>query len=140
MADSKQVIARFFEEVWNRGDVDAVDRYLASAYTIYHDPGDAWHGQTLDVSGFKHRLVTSRAPFPDQRFEIVHAVNEGDRVAVAWTWRGTHQGDLPGFPASARVITLSGMTLYSFDDARISGHWQVVDRLSLVLQLRAPNG
>ena len=33
---------------------------------------------------------------------------------------------------------MSGVTAYSFDDrARLTGHWQVVDRLGLYRQLQA---
>lgn len=33
---------------------------------------------------------------------------------------------------------MSGATVYSFDDGRISGHWQIAGKLGMVLQLRAP--
>lgn len=36
----KQRLADFIHAVWNDGDVESADAYLASAYTIHHDPGD----------------------------------------------------------------------------------------------------
>ncbi|MDB5968075.1 MAG: hypothetical protein JWQ90_525 [Hydrocarboniphaga sp.] len=66
----KERLIRFFREIWSEGKVDAADRYLAASYTIHHDPGDPWQGQTLDLEAFKQRVRSSRAPFPDQRFEI----------------------------------------------------------------------
>lgn len=130
-------LARFLEEVWNEGDESAVDRYLASVYAVQHDPGDPWHGKTLSRDEFKHRLRTSRAPFPDQRFAVAHSVAEGDCVAICWTWAATHKGDLPGFPATGRTITMSGITFYFFDaEDRLTGHWQAVDRLGVMMQLR----
>ena len=30
---------------------------------------------------------------------------------------------------------MSGLTIYYFDGARLSGHWQIVDRLSVYQQL-----
>jgi hypothetical protein len=47
-------IRSFMDRVWTAGEVDAVDEYLADAYTIYSDPGDPWEGQTLDAQAFKH--------------------------------------------------------------------------------------
>lgn len=138
MSGRTAILTRFMDEVWNAGDEAAVDRYLAPAYTIQHDPGDPWHGKTLSRDEFKHRLRTSRAPFPDQRFTIVHSAAEADRVAICWTWAATHQGDIPGFPATGRAITMSGITFYFFDaDDRLTGHWQAVDRLGVMMQLRA---
>ena len=133
--DNKETVVRFLDEVWSRGNIEAVGAYLAPRYTIHHDPGDPWHGRTLDVEGFKDRVRQSRAPFPDQRFTIQELIAEGDRVAVTWSWAGTHRQDIPGSPASGKHITMSGITVYSFDGSRICGHWQVTDRLGVYQQL-----
>lgn len=134
--DRKDRVTRLLEDVWSDGNLAAAEELVAPAYTIHHDPGDPWHGRTLDLQGFQDRVAQSRAPFPDQRFEIVSLLAEGDLVAVSWHWKGTHRGDLPGFPASGRMVTTSGMTLYSFDGLMITGHWQVTDRLGIFQQLR----
>ncbi len=133
--DNKDILTRFLQEVWTEGNVDAVDRYLADQYTIHHDPGDAWHGRTLDIASFKERVSQSRAPFPNQRFIVQEMVAEGDKVACAWLWTGTHLADMPGFPASGKAVAISGLTLYSFSDGRLTGHWQVTDRLGVYQQL-----
>ena len=60
-----------------------------------------------------------------------------DGVAVTWLWSGTHLGDLPGFPATGKTLRMSGATAYQFDNTdRISGHWQVTDRLGIFRQLQ----
>ncbi len=133
--DLCEILRAFLERVWNEGDIDAADNYIARSYTIHHDPGDPWDGQTLDIKAFKARVATSRAPFPDQRFDIVDMISGEGRIAVSWRWLGTHAGDMPAFPASRKKIAMSGLTIYSFDGARISGHWQVADRLAVFQQL-----
>jgi steroid delta-isomerase-like uncharacterized protein len=135
VTDNAQQLVEFMEAVWNAGDVAAADRFLAEQYTIHSDPGDAWDGQTLSREGFKNRLVTSRAPFPDLRFELGDLVAEGDRVAVSWIMRGTQLGALGGLPPSGRTIAVRGMTIYYFTDGRIAGHRQIVDRLAVAQQL-----
>lgn len=132
----KARLADFIRDVWDNGDAAAVPAYLAPAYTIHHDPGDGWDGQTLDHAQFQNRLLQSRAAFPDQRFEIVGLFEDGDTVVMTWLWAATHLGDLPGFPASGRTIRMSGATAYGFDSGdRLTGHWQVTDRLSVYQQL-----
>lgn len=131
----KQILADFLKDVWTDGKVDAVDQYLADSYSIRNDPGDPWDGQTLSVEGFKNRLVQSRAMAPDQIFHVEKMVGEGNEIAVAWTWSGTHLGDIPGIPATGRKITMTGLTIYGFDGDRLTGHWQVADRLSVFQQL-----
>jgi steroid delta-isomerase-like uncharacterized protein len=135
MPDNATRLIAFMERVWNAGEVAAVDEFLGQQYTISSDPGDPWEGQTLSVSGFKERLLTSRAPFPDLTFDIGETVSAGDRVALSWTMRGTQLGSLGRRPPSGRAFAVRGITIYHFADGRIIGHEQVVDRLSVAQQL-----
>lgn len=140
MSDSekcKELLSRFIEEVWNAGNVEACDKYIAPRYTIHHDPGDPWDRQELDLAGFKERVRLSRAPFPDQCFNLQDVVAETNKVVITWLWNATHQGDIPGFPATGNPIRMSGATVYYFDAGRLSGHWQVTDRLGVYMQLRS---
>lgn len=140
MSDSekcKELLSRFIEEVWNAGNVEACDKYIAPRYTIHHDPGDPWDRQELDLAGFKERVRLSRAPFPDQCFNLQDVVAECNKVVMTWLWNATHQGDIPGFPATGNPIRMSGATMYYFDAGRLSGHWQVTDRLGVYMQLRS---
>jgi steroid delta-isomerase-like uncharacterized protein len=135
MTDNATSLIAFMERVWSAGEVAAVEEFLGPQYTIYSDPGDPWDGQTLSLSGFKERLLASRAPFPDLTFEIGETVCAGDRVALSWTMRGTQLGTMGGRPPSGRSIAVQGMTIYHFANGRIIGHRQVVDRLSVAQQL-----
>src|ERR1019366_3654164 len=125
---------------WNEGNVEASERYLAPRYAIRHDPGDPWHGKELDLAGYKERLRVSRAPCPDQRCDLLELFADGDAVVATWSWKGTHTGELPGFPPSGRALRMSGATVYYFDGNRITGHWQIIDRLGVFEQLRLNAG
>jgi len=60
-----------------------------------------------------------------------------DSVVVTWLWSATRLGDVPGFSATGKSLKMSGATVYQFDSAnRISGHWQVTDRLGIFHQLQ----
>jgi predicted ester cyclase len=104
----KDILTKFIEEVWNAGTIDASDKYIAPRYTIHHDPGDPWDNQEL----------------------------EGNTAVMTWLWSGTHKGDIPGFPATGNNIKMSGATVYYFDGGRLTGHWQITDRLGVYMQLR----
>lgn len=134
-AEMQDFLARFLDEVWNRSDLASIDRYIAPAYTIRRDSGDPWDGRTLDRALYRERLQVSRAPFPDQRFVIEEIIAEPERAAIAWRWSATHLGDLPGFPASGKTISMTGMTIYYIADGLLTGHWQEVDRLGVFRQL-----
>ena len=39
---------------------------------------------------------------------------------MTWLWKGTHLGDLPGFPATGRPIEMSGATVYHLAATRLT--------------------
>ena len=124
------------DRVWSGGEIDAIEQLVAPSYTVHSDPGDPWEGQTLDRAGYAQRVAYSRTAFPDLVFTLDDLVDGGDRVAVRWHARGTHAGDLRGLPATGKQLAFAGQTFYAVDGGRVSGHWQVVDRLGFVAQLR----
>lgn len=67
---------------------------------------------------------------------------EGDDVVMmTWRWQATHSGDFPGFPATRKTIRMTGATAYYFDAAnRLTGHWQITDRLGVFQQLQGNRG
>ena len=132
----KALLTAFIESVWSRGSIDACDDFIGETYTIRHDPGDPWDGQTLSRDGFKERVRLSRAPCPGQRFTLAALLEDGDAIALAWTWAATHTGEIGGFAATGKPLIMSGLTVYDFDgENRIRGHWQVADRLGVFQQL-----
>lgn len=135
MTEAERLVRTLFERVWNANDLDAVDDLLAEQYTIHHDPGDPWEGNTLTHAGFKERLTISRSPFPDLNFEIEEVVADDDRVAVNWIMRGTNTGELAGRPPNGRSIEARGITIYYVKHGRITGHNQAMDRLAVMQQM-----
>jgi predicted ester cyclase len=133
---NKELLIWFIDDVWNAGNAEAANQYIAPAYTIHHDPGDPWDKKTLDLPGYKERVRLSRAPFPDQRFSIQDLVAEDDRVVMTWHWIATHKGDIPGFPATGNQIRMSGATVYYIEGGLFTGHWQITDRLGVYAQLQ----
>lgn len=62
-------------------------------------------------------------------------IGEGDKVAISWYLEGTHKGDIPGLPATGKMVKVPGLTIYSFSKGKITGHWQVIDRLGFLQQV-----
>ncbi|MCB0213770.1 MAG: ester cyclase [Anaerolineae bacterium] len=132
----KKIVKEFIRKIWNEGDIDAASDFIAATYTIHHDPGDPWEGMTLDLAGFQDRVRKSRQPVPDQQFILQEMFENEASVAITWLWQGTHLGNIANFPPSGKKIQMSGATVYYFEDDRITGHWQIVDRLGVFQQLQ----
>lgn len=132
-----EILKEFIQQVWNEGKIDAISEFIADTYTVFHDPGDPWEGQVLDLSGFEGRVTASRSPVPDQRFEIQQSYESESTVCITWLWSGTHKGDIAGFSATGKRLAMSGATVYYFKDDKICGHWQIADRMGIYQQLQA---
>jgi steroid delta-isomerase-like uncharacterized protein len=132
---ASDLIRRLYE-TWSKDDFSELDSLIAEKYTIFSDPGDAWEGQTLDLSTYRNRLLYSRRAFPDLVFDVMQLIAERDRVAVIWKASGTHLGDLRGLPATGKRLGFSGQTFYLIQDEKAAGHWQVIDRLGFIQQLQ----
>lgn len=130
------IVAELYRLVWSRGEYQALERLVAPEYVVHSDPGDPWEGQTLDRSGYRERVEYSRAAFPDLEFTIHEAFTTGDRVAVRWSAEGTHEGALCGLPASGKRLRFGGQTIYELTGQEVAGHWQLVDRLGVLEQVR----
>lgn len=131
----KQILNAFLDRIWSRGEASEVAQCIADSDTTHHDPGVPWQDQTLERERFRARLVTSRSAAPDQKFTPLRMLEDDDAICVASSSVGTHQGDLPGLPASGRRIRMTGATIYDFEGDHLTGHWQIADRLGIYEQL-----
>ncbi|MGZ8802631.1 MAG: ester cyclase, partial [Mycobacterium sp.] len=50
-------------------------------------------------------------------------VAEDGKVAVRWTSRVTHSGEVFGIPATNRRVTVTGIEIYRLTDGRCSEFW-----------------
>ena len=131
----KSILRTFMEQVWNKGNFNQIEQLVAPRYEIKNDPGDPWDGQTLTITTFKERVLYSRNAFPDLHFEIQEMIEEQGKVAVSWLMSGTHKGDLPQLPATGKSFSISGITLYYFEEGKLCGHTQAFDRLGFLSQM-----
>ncbi|HEY7033830.1 MAG TPA: ester cyclase [Thermomicrobiales bacterium] len=131
---NKELARRFFDEIWNRGDESAIDRYIPLA-AKGNDP-DFGSGR----EGFRAQWRQWRTAFPDLHFEIVDLVAEGDKVLTRWVMTGTHRGEFLGIPATGRAIRVAGMSLDRIEDGLVAEGFDGWDALGLRRQLGVYEG
>ena len=83
-------------------------------------------GWLRSLEGARKLFTTMLAAAPDVQGTIEDMVAEGEKVAVRWTFRGTHTGESPltGAPIGA-PFTLVAMSLYRFANGKIEEDWGV---------------
>jgi steroid delta-isomerase-like uncharacterized protein len=136
--ENKQLVRRWFDEVWNQKNESAIDRMF--------DPEGRSHGVPTNVvltgrEQFKEFHRTYVGAFPDMQFVLHDVIAEGDRVAVRWTNTATHLGYHLGFPATGRRITLEGSSFLVIRNGKILEGWNQMELEGLMRSLRsAPEG
>jgi predicted SnoaL-like aldol condensation-catalyzing enzyme len=78
---NKALVERYYEDIWNAGNVAAADEILSSTFTFY--PPDAPEGLRGRAT-YKAYVELHRRAFPDLRLTVIDVLAEGDRVAVQW--------------------------------------------------------
>ncbi len=133
MTTTKQLVDDFIQDLFSKGDLDAVDRYLTPTF-VNHDP--PFPGAPTGREGLRQAAAMFRAALPDWHSDLEQLVAEDDVVVERFTARGTHTGEaLMGVPASGRTIVLSGINVFRIADGRIVERWGRLDELGLLRQL-----
>jgi steroid delta-isomerase-like uncharacterized protein len=136
--DSKRLAASWFEEVWNKGRLDAIDELLAPGAVGFGlaETGTEVHGPEQ----LKPFVSNLRDAFPDLHITIDDMVAEADKVAVRFTVVGTHKGNGLKFPATGRKMNVTGMTIMQVIDGKLKHGWNNWDQLGMMQQLGVPPG
>jgi steroid delta-isomerase-like uncharacterized protein len=132
---NKSIVSEFIEALFSRGELEAVDRYLAPHF-VNHDPP---LGVSADREGMRSVGAMMRAAFPDWRSDQHLVVGEGDIVVEHFTATGTHRGDVMGVPPSGERVSLRGINIFRLDAGRIVERWGRLDDLGFLSQLGVVN-
>lgn len=129
-ADNKAIIRRYFREVVNERNLDAIDQLVALSAenqcggTSFRGPS-AWRASTQQVA----------TSFPDMQVTIEGMVAEGNLVAVRWTGRGTHRGEFMGIPATGKAVPMSNLDLFRVENGQITAAWSFPDMMPVMRAL-----
>jgi steroid delta-isomerase-like uncharacterized protein len=119
----KALVRRFHEEVWNEGNVAAVDEFMAAEYVDYSIPS----GLPPGTEGLKQAITTYRTAFPDLKATLDDIFAEGDRVAYRWSTRGTHLGDWLGIPPTGNHMAATGISIFRIAGGKVVEGWTSMD-------------
>lgn len=125
MSEQNKAAARVAFEVWNTGELDRLDQYIAP-HVVHHDPYDPNGANGL--TGMKKTIKKNREITSDLRISIEDQIAEGNKVATRWTATMTQQG---------KKVSLKGITIDRFENGKIVEAWRNIDMLGLLQQTGA---
>ena len=143
--DNKAVARNLFEEVFNKGNVAAVDELIAPNPVLHFEsPINIPVPSEFQLSREEIKQVVSqiRTTFPDLHYTIELQVAEGDMVVTRATARGTHTGEYrgttyKGIPPTGKLVTWTETQIFRFVDGKIVEQLSNEDDLGRLQQVGA---
>jgi predicted ester cyclase len=120
MSDNKEIIRRYYDQVFNGRDLDAIGEY--------------WAEQKMREAVTRGCMSYLEA-FPDLYISLDELIAEDDRVFVRSTLTGTHDGEYKGIAATGRNVAADSAEVFRLSDGKIVGYWCLMNVAGLMRQL-----
>lgn len=111
-------------EAWNAHDPERVAALYAPTYEGT-DVGEA--SPQRGPQAVRQRVARYLSAFPDLEFTEQETLVQGQRAALEWTARGTHQGPLMNIPATNRPTEIRGMSVLTVEEGKITRETSIWD-------------
>jgi steroid delta-isomerase-like uncharacterized protein len=131
---NKALYRQFVEEVFNQGNVNAIDELVAPDF-IEHE--ELPPGIPTDREGVKQLSIMLRSAFPDLKATIDDVLAEGDKVVARMTWTGTQKGEFMGIPPTGKSVSIGVIDIVRFAGNKFVEHWGLMDSAGMMQQLGA---
>lgn len=127
---------RWFEEVWHKGNEEAIDEMLAEdgiGYGLPTENGEPIRGP----EDFKPFFRNFRAAFPNIKVEIVETVREVDKIAAVCRVTGALEGASLGISPTNQPVDFTGILVVKLKDGKIIEAWNEFNFMTMYRQLDA---
>ena len=132
--ENKQVVRRWFDEVWNKGRADAIEELFDEngiAHGLSDDPSKPIRGPRE----YRPFYNVFRQAFPNMVIVIEDMVAEGDKVVARCSVRGKHEGEFLGRAATQSPVEFTGITIVRIDKGKIVEAWNNFDFMTMYRQV-----
>ncbi len=127
------LVMRYFG-AWESGDLEAIKEIFSPDYV--------WHttmGQDLSleetIETIKKQNEELKVAFPDMTFINEDTIVKGDKAVLRYTFRGTHEGEVEGIPATGKEIESKGIEIVRIENGKIAESWEELNVLRFYQQL-----
>ena len=118
----KTIARRFVEDIFNARKTEMAKNYVT--------PDIVYHGMEEEVSGlenFKRWVAEDLSAFPDMKITILDGFGEGNKFAIKWSLKATHEKDFADFPATHKKFESQGVEILHFQGDKIKEAWTLSD-------------
>jgi predicted ester cyclase len=135
MATSPDAVVRqWFQEVWNEGREEAIDRLMDPDAMVYGLGGPEGHA-IRGPQAFKPFFQMFQRALGNLQITVERTVVEGDTCAAQCRVKARHIGPTLGGPPTDREVEFGGMVIATVRDGQLVEGWNCFDFLSMYQQL-----
>lgn len=130
------LIHRWFEEVWNQKNEDAIDEMLAPdgiGYGLTDPDGN----QVVGPESFKKFQRAFVSAYPDLKVIVEDTVVEGDKIAARCRVTGSHRGHGIRVAPTNQPVDFTGMIIVRVKDGKIVEAWNEFNFMEMYKQVGA---
>ena len=132
--ENKQLLRRWFEEVWNKGRADAIEE-MFDEYGIAHGLSDDPSNPIRGPRDFRPFHTLFREAFPNMEIVVEDLIAEGDKAVARCSVRAKHEGDFLGRTASQSPVEFTGIAIVRIENGKIVEAWNNFDFMTLHKQV-----
>jgi predicted ester cyclase len=120
-----------WEAVFEKRDINLINTDSFDAQvTVVTAQGDI-----EGIDAFRAYYNNYLTGFSDAEFKFIDVFGQGDKIVKHWNFKGTHDGELFGIPATNNKVDLSGTTLVWMKDGKVIKEQDFFDNHSFLTQL-----
>jgi predicted SnoaL-like aldol condensation-catalyzing enzyme len=120
---NKALTRWWWEEVWLKGNLAAMDEFMAPNYVDHPN----LPGLPPGPEGMKQALTYYHSASPELEATIDDIFAAGDRVALRWSARATHLGEWLDVAPTGHHFTMSGITIYRIAEGKAVEGWNSIE-------------
>jgi predicted ester cyclase len=131
MASPREIIAAFYEQIWNKHDKSKIPELLDESFSFRGSLDQVKTGH----EGFAEYLDMVHAAFGDYRCDIQEVIAEEDKAFARMLFSGIHRGALLGYAPTLKRVEWAGAAVFTFKGDKIVNLWVLGDVHNLLKQL-----
>jgi len=130
--EQNKALVKSMYEAWEKGDFEAYKEVVAPEYAWYlpsRSTKPMSREETIEFGKMLHN------GFPDFAYSIEELIAVEDRVISRFIFRGIHEGEFQGIPATGNKVEISGIMMTRIENGKIVEDREELDQLGFMQQL-----
>ncbi len=132
MAKNKEIVIKYYENLWNKKDKSYIDQLIDDNIIFRASLGI----ETKGKKEFENYFDMILEAIPNLYHGIELMIEENDIVSVRAVYNGTHMGRLLHFEATNNRIRYNGASFFQIENGKIKDIWVLGDLNTLYKQLK----